>query len=476
MFKKIKAAAIFFVISLILFPQVLLAEGSMDSKVPELNPLCFTQDECIKARQQRASESNITIGEDEAKGGFVADEGDCKGKTSDDKQWGKCLAGGQTVTEISIGGKSKFKDVGDYIATVYNYVLGIASIIAVVMIIIAGIQWVVSAGNSETISSAKKRITGALVGLVLAYGSYLILNTINPNLVKLRLPQSWMLKQAELIPEFCRDISKKETKLALIKYSNNGTVVNKKMADLTSADDFKYSLLPKDEKSLVCDGVFAPDGGGGATCAGHYCPGNYVCLPNLDNPNGDSTAPKYKCQDAIMGGIVFNNSFFNQGKWSECVSGVEGWNYPWIQKRSGLAPVCNNQRIDTTRSDTVGKFELNEYDRSKGIYSFRLPLSGRTSEEFFQTLNDLSSGYCGSNYEGGIMGYALILFMNENCDFTDEMHIVGRGGVDLGYYDRYFGYTMNLYKNLTPSDLFSSSTLSKGIYIKIDASAIKDND
>ena len=504
MFKKIKAVVIFFIISLILFPQVIFAEGSIDSKVPELNPLCFTQDECAKLRKQRASESNITIGEDEAKGGFVADEGDCNGKTSDNKQWGKCLAGGQTVAEISIGGKSKFKDMGDYVATVYNYVLGIASIMAVVIIIIAGIQWIVSAGNSETISSAKKRISGALIGLVLAYGSYLILNTINPNLVKLRLPQSWMLKKVELVPEFCRDISKKETRLALIKYSANGTVVNKNAKDLTSADDFKYSLLPKDEKSLVCNGVFAPDGGGGATCIGHYCFGDYVCLPNLDDSSGGSSAQKYKCQDAIIGGKIINTSL-QGGSNIKCVPGTGsvGWSYPWM-KIAYLKPVCANGALGKSK----WKFIIKELDEKKGVVTFRLPLNGKTKAEF---LFDISSGCMAVNpvdtianinksqeikNENGekvidiptnVVGFVLLVALDKNCVFWEKLHILGKGGLDVGVLKAitigdgglergYFSPDVKFYNgNIPTNNLITPQDLLKGIYMNIDVSNINSD-
>ena len=121
------------------------------------------------------------------------------------KQWGKCLAAGRTVTEISFGGQTTFAHMGEFIIVVYNYALRIASILAVVMIIVAGIQWVTSGGNSESITSAKKRIAGAMMGLFIAFLSYFILQAINPSLLSLRLPQVWMIKTIKLPPEFCID-------------------------------------------------------------------------------------------------------------------------------------------------------------------------------------------------------------------------------------------------------------------------------
>ncbi|MBP9761041.1 MAG: hypothetical protein KBD15_02260 [Candidatus Magasanikbacteria bacterium] len=73
--------------------------------------------------------------------------------------------------------------LGEYIASLYTYGIALMSVIAVIMIIISGLQWVLSGGESGTIDSAKKRIGGALIGLVLAIGSYTILYSINPQLV-----------------------------------------------------------------------------------------------------------------------------------------------------------------------------------------------------------------------------------------------------------------------------------------------------
>lgn len=76
--------------------------------------------------------------------------------------------------------------IGEYLSVIYKYLITFAGIIAVVVIIIAGIQWTASGGNSSTIESAKNRIVGALTGLGLAVGSYVILYAINPELVNFR--------------------------------------------------------------------------------------------------------------------------------------------------------------------------------------------------------------------------------------------------------------------------------------------------
>ncbi len=76
--------------------------------------------------------------------------------------------------------------LGEYLGIVYRYLVVLAGVVAVIVIIVAGIQWTGSGGNSSTIESAKNRIVGAITGLGLAVGSYVILYTINPELVSFR--------------------------------------------------------------------------------------------------------------------------------------------------------------------------------------------------------------------------------------------------------------------------------------------------
>ncbi len=74
--------------------------------------------------------------------------------------------------------------LANYIAVIYQYGIGLAAILAAVMILVGGFIWLTSFGSPDKISKAKEFIVGALTGLVLALFSYLILYTLNPNLVK----------------------------------------------------------------------------------------------------------------------------------------------------------------------------------------------------------------------------------------------------------------------------------------------------
>lgn len=54
------------------------------------------------------------------------------------------------------------------IANAAKVITLIAAFIAVIMIVVSGLNMITSAGNSESVASARKRLTGAVVGLVVA--------------------------------------------------------------------------------------------------------------------------------------------------------------------------------------------------------------------------------------------------------------------------------------------------------------------
>ena len=64
------------------------------------------------------------------------------------------------------------------IKQVINILLTVAGIIAVLMVVIGGIRYVTSDGDSNRASQAKNTILYALIGLIVAVSSYAIVNFI----------------------------------------------------------------------------------------------------------------------------------------------------------------------------------------------------------------------------------------------------------------------------------------------------------
>ena len=73
-----------------------------------------------------------------------------------------------------------------YIESALPFILSLAAILAAVMIVVGGVEYAISLSEDGK-KLAKSRINNAILGLLLALVSYLILYTINPDLTKLKL-------------------------------------------------------------------------------------------------------------------------------------------------------------------------------------------------------------------------------------------------------------------------------------------------
>lgn len=83
----------------------------------------------------------------------------------------------------------QFKTPGEFIYNIYIFSLSIGGALAFGAIVYGGILRIAGAGNPSKISEANEWIKSALIGLILLLGVYFVLTLINPNLVKLDLPQ-----------------------------------------------------------------------------------------------------------------------------------------------------------------------------------------------------------------------------------------------------------------------------------------------
>lgn len=75
------------------------------------------------------------------------------------------------------------KAFSDYAQQAFAFLLSAAAILALLMVVVGGIEYLSSGESPQRLQDAKDRITKALLGLVLALASWLILNTINPHLL-----------------------------------------------------------------------------------------------------------------------------------------------------------------------------------------------------------------------------------------------------------------------------------------------------
>ena len=78
-------------------------------------------------------------------------------------------------------------DLPGLILAIYKFGIWTVGIAGLFMLVVGGIMYMSSAGNTSTASSAQGIITDALIGIVAALGAYLILYVINPDFTKINL-------------------------------------------------------------------------------------------------------------------------------------------------------------------------------------------------------------------------------------------------------------------------------------------------
>ncbi len=82
-----------------------------------------------------------------------------------------------------------------YIATLYNFGIGLGLLVAMAVIVFAGLRWATSAGNVTATADARDMIINAVLGVVMLLGATMILRIISPDLANLKLDALEPLKQ-----------------------------------------------------------------------------------------------------------------------------------------------------------------------------------------------------------------------------------------------------------------------------------------
>lgn len=144
---------------------------------------------------------------------------------------------------------------GGFVATFYRIALGLVGGAALGVLIYGAILWTLSEAVTSK-EEAKKWITGAVWGLALLLGAYLILYTINPDLVNISQTQSFLDKLIQrvniskpTIEDLYRSTDDSKTRAFL---ADNGIIENK--AACKSAEDTNCTSLANLPQSAV-DGV-----------------------------------------------------------------------------------------------------------------------------------------------------------------------------------------------------------------------------
>lgn len=75
-------------------------------------------------------------------------------------------------------------DFGGLIRNIYDVAIGLVGLAVLVQFTIAGLTYMLAAGNAAEVGSATKKMQNAVMGAILLLSAYLILNVINPDLTR----------------------------------------------------------------------------------------------------------------------------------------------------------------------------------------------------------------------------------------------------------------------------------------------------
>ncbi len=194
--------------------------------------------------------------------------------------------------------------VARYVRAIYDYGISIGAILATVVLMAAGVIWLTSGGSQDKIGQAKNMISGSIIGLLLLFGSYTILNLVNPELVNFHVSD---------IPAI--------GKLQSSTYCNNKVGTIEVLADNLEEKDGK--IYDKNEKKLL----------------GEVCTGNQVCVLEDDVEQN----PEYRCRK-----IGCCQAFVDGG------SSADEWYFSKIYQNSNNCPVGNS--VKTSDIEFSGQF------------------------------------------------------------------------------------------------------------------------
>lgn len=116
-----------------------------------------------------------------------------------------------------------------YIQAVYRFLLVAMSIIAVVMLMLGGLEYTISGGSAKRVEKAKTRIRNAVVGLILLFAAYDIAFLLDPRTVM------FSALQIPIIQGLAND---------------NRSLVNTPPGTQTKLDPFKAAACPTEDELL----------------------------------------------------------------------------------------------------------------------------------------------------------------------------------------------------------------------------------
>jgi type IV secretory pathway VirB2 component (pilin) len=318
-------------------------------------------------------------------------------------------------------------NLSDYIKGIYRLLIGVGALLAVVMIMVAGYQWIFAGGSPTKIESAKKRLFSAVIGLMLALLSFVILNAITPRLVALRLPKIEPVKpffttesgacysptiqrQAlQVPPSDQRSIDKiNETAEQQLRFYRIGDEKKEEKTTQETECGQDYVIYKKTDTKQTSLGE----------CAGFRCA--YIDLPGTTNDGRGSCINK-QCKPVYLWGNIswprlsdhrlFGNRFVDS-----------------IQ----VVAICDYEAKDKRQTIKTPKFQFYNFPKQEFIAE---PEGGLAPKQVkYPNIYEAAKAICGTT----LQGFVLRVEVNDDTSSIgtlDDFYAVGKSGCALNEVD-----------------------------------------
>jgi len=162
-----------------------------------------------------------------------------------------------------------------YVVYFFYLVMALGSVLVFITLVMAGIDFVTAGGEPSKISEGKKKIMSAIIGLVVLLSAFLILNSINPELLNIKLEK---LECSAGIPVVIQDADGKKTEQCISADIKNieGEIIE------TKEWSFSGCLL---KEAYFCS---EPDFRGACNKVSDPKSQYYTCQPNYEFKNSTS--------------------------------------------------------------------------------------------------------------------------------------------------------------------------------------------
>jgi hypothetical protein len=373
----------------VLPPDTAGQQGPTASEIQDRLKYCFTASDCASSDYGGSS--------DAFRPGYNCPAGQ-----------GRCIAPEPVLTLSNpIGNVRTVAGFRGFLATVFNYAVGIAAVAAAIMFVWGGFRYIFGSAFTS-VQRAKEIMVDAAIGLVLTLGAMLILRTINPATLNLTRLEVFMINKEQILSENLCEKIKSEKPLLLADAG-----VRPSFTPLAQVDPKSFSIKPEDTK---CNFEYYVQGFGDNRCKGNLCeqPGT-ACV---------------SCRSGLCGASADKNAF---GCVTASFTGTVGHDTDRALVKVSLIAMCldvtaklikppseftNQSDLINLRESFVVLQDGTISGESKGI--------GKQSYVFNVTAADITKveNEC-KNHGAGVVGFALGVQYHENVGY-DDVAILGK--------------------------------------------------